>query len=60
MLGQASGASITVLKQTINTIADGATEAPVDLVDRFEALFHGPHFKEGYRAFLAKRRPRFD
>lgn len=60
LLGQASGASISVLKQTINTIADGATDAPVDLVDRFEALFHGPHFKEGYRAFLAKRRPRFD
>ena len=49
-----------MLKQTINAIADGATEAPADLVDRFEALFDGPHFKEGYRAFLAKRHPRFD
>ncbi|MEM7446504.1 MAG: enoyl-CoA hydratase-related protein [Pseudomonadota bacterium] len=59
LLCNASNASIAVLKQTINSIADGDTQAPRDLVAEFEALFDGPHFKEGYRAFLAKRRPEF-
>lgn len=59
LLCQSSGVSIAVLKRTINTIADGVTEAPTDLAAEFDALFDGPHFKEGRRAFLEKRRPQF-
>ncbi len=60
LLCQASSASIAVLKATINAIADGKVQAPADVAARFGDLFEGAHFKEGYRAFLEKRKPKFD
>ena len=52
--------SIRAAKAIINSVA-GIHARPDDDLDRiFEGTFQGHDFREGYAAFIAKRRPRFE
>ncbi len=52
--------SIAVAKATINAIKAGADTEPADLRRRFNETFASADFREGYAAFVDKRRPEFD
>lgn len=57
MLAAASPAALRHTKRTISALATGRTDP--DLHSHFAALFSGPDFAEGRRAFLERRKPRF-
>jgi enoyl-CoA hydratase/carnithine racemase len=52
-----SPASQAATKAILNDLSDSPVHS--DLQAHFEALFQGPDFREGTRAFLEKRRPQF-
>ncbi|MFC7331896.1 enoyl-CoA hydratase-related protein [Rhodocista pekingensis] len=58
-LSERSQYTIRASKRMVQDIMDGFdTETPASRA-LFEAGFEGPDFREGYGAFVAKRRPRF-
>jgi enoyl-CoA hydratase/carnithine racemase len=56
-LASLSPASIAVTKRIVNSLIPVPLDAA--LAQDFEALFTGPDFAEGTRAFLGRRQPRF-
>lgn len=56
-LAAASPAALRHTKRTIAALATGRSDP--DLHTQFAALFSGPDFAEGRRAFLERRNPRF-
>ena len=55
-----SQTSIRVAKRMVNAIKAGADHETEALRAEFEQAFEGEDFREGYDAFLNKRKPRFD
>ena len=55
-----SQTSIRVAKRMVNAIKAGADHETEALRAEFERAFEGEDFREGYDAFLNKRKPRFD
>ena len=58
-LASLSQTSIRIAKAMIDTIAQGAAEPTPELEQAFQASFSGADFKEGYAAFMEKRKPDF-
>lgn len=58
-LSALSQTSIRTAKRMINRLADFAAKPAPDMDALFSEAFAGPDFREGYRAFLEKRAPRF-
>ncbi len=54
-----SASSVRVTKEIIQAILDGADVETAELKNLFDGSFAGEDFREGYRSFLEKRRPRF-
>lgn len=59
LLSRASAASHDVTKAIIARIQAGQAEDDAQTRKLFLEAFQGPHFQEGYRAFLEKRAPDF-
>lgn len=55
-----SQTSIRIAKRMVNAIKAGADHETEALRVDFERAFDGKDFREGYDAFLSKRKPRFD
>lgn len=58
-LAQRSSTSIATTKSMINQLCDLAAEGSSEMDALFARCFDSDDFKEGYRAFLDKRTPRF-
>ena len=58
-LGAMSKTSISIAKETIESILRGDISASPELKSAFDATFSGSDFSEGYAAFLEKRSPKF-
>lgn len=55
----ASRMTITATKEQLLRRSDVLEVSPADDVERLEAVYGAPDFREGVRAFLAKEKPRF-
>ena len=55
----ASAMTIRATKEQLLRRSDSLEVSPADDVERLEAVYGAPDFREGVRAFLAKERPRF-
>ncbi len=58
-LAENSGVSLRTMKAILGAIADGADADTPETARLYLDAFAGADFKEGYRAFLEKRKPRF-
>ena len=58
-LGAMSKTSISIAKETIESISRGDISPSPELKSAFDATFSGSDFAEGYAAFLEKRSPKF-
>ncbi|WP_319496028.1 enoyl-CoA hydratase-related protein [uncultured Cohaesibacter sp.] len=58
-LARFSRSSLGLAKRTVNAITVGATEAEPQLSADIAQVFSSADFREGYAAFLEKRRPAF-
>ena len=58
-MAELSQASIQVSKKTINAITDLQIPDNAELRDLYQATFSGEDMKEGYEAFLNRRKPLF-
>ena len=58
-LAAMSKTSISIAKETIESISRGDISPSPELKSAFDATFSGSDFAEGYAAFLEKRSPKF-
>ena len=58
-IAAASAMTITATKEQLLRRSDVLEVSPADDVERLEAVYGAPDFREGVRAFLAKEKPRF-
>lgn len=58
-LARLSQTSIRAAKAIVNMLVDASAETPAEAARIADSTFTGPDFREGFQAFMEKRKPRF-